>query len=61
MGDKDWQPIDTAELLRRRQDQHEQTTSVGVGGYEKPLGEPLRPPIPPYEPVPPKKKIKPKR
>ena len=48
---KDWEDLDTEKLLRQRQDQHEQTTSGGVGGYEVPLGGPLRPPTPPYQPV----------
>lgn len=58
MSEKDWQPLDTTELLRRQREQQEQTTSTGVGGYETPLGQPLRPPIPPYEVVKPSKKQK---
>lgn len=42
----DWSTLDTEKLLRKRQDQHEQTTSAGVGGYAVPLGEPMRPAIP---------------
>lgn len=56
---KDWEDLDTEKLLRKQREQHEQTTSGGVGGYEVPLGGPLRPPIPPYEPAEkPKKKPK---
>jgi hypothetical protein len=43
---KDWSTLDTEKLLRTRQDQHEQTTSAGVGGYAVPLGEPIRPATP---------------
>jgi hypothetical protein len=53
---KDWSTLDTEKLLRTRQDQHEQTTSAGVGGYAVPLGEPMRPAIP--EPKPKKKQKK---
>jgi len=57
---EEWETLDTEKVLRRNREQHEQTTSAGVGGYETPLGEPLRPPIPPYKPVkkPDKKKKK---
>jgi len=48
---KDWETLDTEKVLRRQRDQQEQTTSSGVGGYEVPLGAPLRPPVPPYKPV----------
>lgn len=57
----DWDTLDTEKLLRRQREQHEQTTSGGVGGYEVPLGAPLRPPIPPYEPVEQPKKKRPKK
>ena len=56
MGDQDWKPLDTSELLRRQREQHVQTTSAGVGGYEVPIGAPLRPPVPPYQTVKPSKK-----
>lgn len=58
---KDWEDLDTEKLLRKQREQQEQTTSGNVGGYEVPLGGPLRPPIPPYEPVEPKPKKRPKR
>lgn len=58
----DWEDLDTEKLLRRQREQHEQTTTGNVGGYEVPLGGPLRPPVPPYQPVePPKPKKRPKR
>jgi len=47
----DWETLDTEKVIRRNREQHEQTTSGGVGGYEVPLGQPLRPPIPPRKPV----------
>ena len=56
-----WEDLDTEKLLRRQREQSEQTTSAGVGGYEVPLGAPLRPPIPPYEPVAKPKKKRPKK
>lgn len=58
MSDKDWEILNTEKLLRIRQDQHEQTISGGAGGYEVPLGQPIRSPIPPYEPVSKSKKKK---
>jgi hypothetical protein len=60
MADKDWKTLDTAEVVRRQRKQNEQTTSAGVGGYEVPIGQPLRRqvPVPPYEPAPAKKKPK---
>lgn len=51
-----WETLDTEKVLERNREQHEQTTSSGVGGYETPLGGPLRPPVPPYQSVPKKKK-----
>jgi hypothetical protein len=59
----DWETLDTDNVLQRQRDQHEQTTSAGVGGYETPLGAPLRPvaPIPPYKSAKPKPKKKPKK
>lgn len=56
MSKQDWKPLDTSELLRRQREQQEQTTSAGVGGYEVPIGTPLRPPVPPYQVVKPSKK-----
>ena len=49
----DWETLDTEDTIRRQREQHEQTTSGGVGGYEVPLGEPLRRqvPVPPYKRV----------
>jgi len=59
----DWEDLDTEKLLRKNREQREQTTSGGVGGYERPLGGPLRPavPVPPYEPVETLKKKKAKK
>jgi len=55
----DWDTLDTEKLLRKRQDQHEQTTSAGVGGYAVPLGgEPMRPAVPAPKPKPKKKSKK---
>jgi len=47
----DWETLDTEKLLRKRREQHEATTSTGVGSYETPLGEPLRPSVVPCKPV----------
>lgn len=58
---KDWEDLDTEKLLRKQREQQEQTTSAGVGGYEVPMGAPLRPPVPPYEPVEPVKKTRKKK
>lgn len=41
-----WQTPDIAAMLRRRQDQQEQTTSANVGAYPVPLGQPMRNPFP---------------
>ena len=57
----DWEDLDTEKLLRKQREQSEQTTSAGVGGYEVPLGAPLRPPVPPYEPVEKPKKKQPRK
>ena len=54
----DWETLDTEKVIRRQRDQNEQTTSAGVGGYERPLGSPVRPPVAPYTAVPPKKPSK---
>ena len=58
MTDQKWKTLDIAETIRRRNKQHEQTTSAGVGGYEVPIGRPLRRqvPVPPYKKVAEKKK-----
>lgn len=46
MSDQKWKTLDTADTVRRRNRQHEQTTSAGVGGYAVPIGRPLRPAVP---------------
>jgi hypothetical protein len=43
---KDWQTLDIEELLRRQQQQREETMSTGVGGFEVPIGKPLRRQVP---------------
>lgn len=46
MSDQKWKTLDTADTVRRRNRQHEQTTSAGVGGFAVPIGRPLRPAVP---------------
>lgn len=58
---KDWETLDTERLIRKRRDQHEQTTSAGVGGYSVPLGAPLRPAVPVPTPKPKSKRKKSKQ
>lgn len=41
-----WHTVDVSEILRRRQAQHEQTTSANVGAYAVPLGRPMANPFP---------------
>lgn len=43
MKNNGWQTLDTAEVLRKRE---EQTTSANVGAYPVPLGTPMRNPFP---------------
>jgi len=54
MSSSKWETPNIEELFRRRDQQHEQTTSGNAGGYEAPLGAPLRAPgpTPPYKNVP---------
>lgn len=37
-----WKTLDTRQLVERREQQHEMTTSGNAGGYTVPLGRPLR-------------------
>lgn len=45
-----WKPLNTSEVIKRRQAQIE-TTSASVGGFAVPLGSGPLKPIKPYEPL----------
>jgi hypothetical protein len=50
MGDQSWETLNTEELLKRQQQQHEETMSTGVGGFAVPIGKPIRRQVPVQSP-----------